>query len=205
VLFRSGVLRRIAAGWLLALAAGGACAFAPMSLDAQSVAQWVITSRDHGGKPFAIVDKLRARIHVFDARGLHAGSSRVLLGAASGDESLPGVGARTQTGTLRAEDRTTPAGRFESEPGRNLSGEHVVWVDYASAFAIHRVRPGRSFKTRVERLATDAADDKRVSDGCVVVPVEFYTGVIARVLGTAPGVVYVLPESRALRELFRGA
>jgi hypothetical protein len=170
--------------------------------EAGEVVQWVTTTGDHKGKPFAIVDKKQARLYVFDAQGRLAGASDALLGATVGDQSVPGVGARAQRGEVGEDERTTPAGRFESVPGKNLDGEHVVWADYATAFAIHRLRPGRSYKIRQERLATSTPEDNRVSLGCVVVPEPFYTEVVQPVLGNSRGVVYVLPETRPVSELF---
>ena len=159
-------------------------------------------SGDAQGRPFAVVDKRNAKLYVFDADGRLAGSTVALLGATPGDYTVPGVSERVQAGAIRPEDRTTPAGRFEAQPGRNLEGEHVVWVDYASAFAIHRVRPGKSWKARADRLATASTADNRVSWGCVVVPVAFYEDVVAPVLGATRSVVYVLPETRPAKDLF---
>lgn len=171
------------------------------SADASQFIAWVRKSRDAHGKPFAVVDKRNARIHVFGADGRLVGSSVVLLGQTRGDNIVPGVGERAQTGTVRPDERTTPAGRFEAEPGRNISGERIVWVDYESAFAIHRVRPGRTWKMRAARLATADPQDKRVSWGCVVVPVPFYLGVVQKVLGASRSVVYVLPETGPVQAL----
>ena len=111
---------------------------------------------------------------------------------------MPGVGEHAQSGHVPASERTTPAGRFEATPGQNISGEHVIWVDYDSAFAIHRLRPGFAYRARAGRLATTAAADKRVSWGCVVVPVAFYQQVVQHVLGASRSVVYVLPETRSV-------
>ncbi|MEJ5991108.1 L,D-transpeptidase [Ramlibacter sp. PS3R-8] len=173
-----------------------------VSRDAGSVLEWVRGSRDAGGSPFAVVDKRAARIYVFDAAGRLAGQSAVLLGSAPGDHTVPGVGLRAQTGHVPPQERTTPAGRFEASPGVNTSGEHVVWVDYESAFAIHRLRPGFSFKARADRLGNDVVQDRRVSWGCVVVPEAFYLKVVEPVLGRSRSIVYVLPESRPLRAVF---
>lgn len=172
------------------------------SADAQHVARWVMGSVDHAGRPFAIVDKKDARIYVFEAGGRLAGASAALLGQARGDQSVPGVGERTQAGEVPLNERTTPSGRFVSEPGRNLDGDHVVWVDYATAFAIHRVRPGASRRAREARLASDTPRDNRVSLGCVVVPEAFYSDVVQPLLGIRRAVVYVLPEDRPVREMF---
>ncbi|RYY82735.1 MAG: L,D-transpeptidase [Comamonadaceae bacterium] len=170
--------------------------------EALRLADWIKRSADHAGRPFAVVDKRQARIRVYDGAGVLIGESPALLGATRGDHTVPGVSDRAQTGTVRPDERTTPAGRFDAIPGRNLSGEHIVWADYASAFAIHRVRPGRSEGPRTARLATAATDDKRTSNGCVVVPVAFYEEVVQRVMGQTRSVVYVLPETRPASDLF---
>ena len=172
------------------------------SADARSVVAWVLDSRDAKGRPFAVVDKHAAHIYVFHADGRLAGDSAVLLGSTLGDHTVPGVGARAQTGDVRPEERTTPAGRFEAQPGENAKGEHVVWVDYASAFAIHRLRPGFAYQARSTRLATDRPTDRRVSWGCVVVPVRFYEQVVENVLGRSRSVVYVIPEAAPLHAVF---
>ena len=174
------------------------------SADAGRVVDWVRHSGDAQDRPFAVVDKRAARLYVFDRRGQLVGQSPALLGSTPGDHTVPGVGARTQSGQLGADERTTPAGRFETAPGRNLSGEHVVWVDYESAFAIHRVRPGAAYKTRLQSLATPVADGKRLSWGCVVVPVDFYRTVVQPVLGAGRSVVYVLPETQPLQAFLDG-
>jgi hypothetical protein len=190
-------------GW--ALAAGAAAEpstkrFSSVrpSTEAQRLVTWILASGDPAGKPFAVVDKRAAKLYVFDARGGLAGHTAALLGSAWGDHSVPGVGLRTQTNTLTLEDRTTPAGRFESVPGRNNTGEHVVWADYETAFAIHRLRPGPAEQPRARRLATMTPDDNRVSYGCVVVPVAFYERVVLPVLGASRAVVYVMPETQPL-------
>jgi hypothetical protein len=172
------------------------------SADARHVARWIVDSDDHRGLPFAIVDKNDARIYVFEASGRLFGASSALLGQTRGDHSAPGVGERTQVGEVPPHERTTPSGRFVSEPGRNLDGEQVVWVDYSTAFAIHRVRPGASRLAREARLASDTPRDNRVSLGCVVVPQDFYSDVVQPLLGRTRAVVYVLPEDQPAHEMF---
>jgi hypothetical protein len=169
--------------------------------DAQFTAQWVMETADHQGLPFAIVDKRQARIYVFDADGRLFGVTSALLGQAVGDDSAPDVGEHTQAGEVPAHERTTPAGRFLSEPGVNLGGEHVIWVDYKAAFAIHRLRPGASLRQREASLASTSPVDNRASLGCVVVPPAFYQGVVQPLLGRSRAVVYVLPETRPVREM----
>lgn len=164
------------------------------SLDAHQALQWVLDHRDHQGRPFAIVDKKEARIFVFDAQARLAGVTPALLGLAPGDHAIPGVGRKKLSDILPFE-RTTPAGRFASEPGRNLNGEAVVWIDYDAGLAIHRLRPVAASQRRPERLGSVTPDDNRISLGCVIVSVDFYQHIIAPTLGAQPGVVYVLPET----------
>ncbi|CAG1018339.1 hypothetical protein BURC_03107 [Burkholderiaceae bacterium] len=171
------------------------------SNDVREVANWVIGSRDHRGRPFVIVDKNEARAFVFAPQGRLIAATPVLLGAARGDHSVPGVG-ELPPALIPVADRTTPAGRFATEPGRNLSGEDVVWFDYDAGLAIHRLRPSDAPLTRAQRLASERVADNRVSAGCVVVPVSFYEGVIAPIFGRQRGVVYVLPEMSSAREMF---
>jgi hypothetical protein len=172
------------------------------SAEATRMVDWVLQSRDARGKPFAVVDKRAARLYVFHADGRLAGSTPALLGSTVGDFTVPGVGDRAQTGTIRTDERTTPAGRFEASPGKNNKGERIVWVDYENAFAIHRLRPGFAYQARASRLATGESAGKRVSWGCVVVPVAFYEQVVDRVLGQGHSVVYVMPESSTLQTVF---
>lgn len=174
---------------------------AVLSDDARYAAAWVLDRGDHQGRPFAIVDKRAARIHVFAADGRLLGASAVLLGSTPGDAAVPDI-ARRLPSSLGVDERTTPAGRFASEPGQNDRGEDIVWVDYDAALAIHRLRPAPLAQRRAQRLASATASEHRISLGCVVVPVAFYEEVVAPSLGRRHGVVYVLPETRAVREMF---
>lgn len=171
------------------------------SADARYAARWIAGRADNQGLPFAIVDKKKARIFVFEADGRLRATSAVLLGAGPGDDSVPGIAGRAP-GSLLPHERTTPAGRFVSEPGHNLQGEDIVWVDYGAKIAIHRLRPGATQAQRAGRLASGASDDKRVTLGCIVVPVKFCEGVIRPVFGIGYGVVYVLPEAGSVQAMF---
>ena len=177
----------------------------PLAGTAQQAMLWVVRQGDHGGRPFAIVDKKRAHIHVFEPSGAMVGATQVLIGLTAGDrDAVPNFGNRS-VASLAAHERTTPAGRFESEPGHNDKGEAIVWFDYDAALAIHRLRPAPAHERRPQRMASADAAERRITYGCVVVPVAFYQDVIAPTLGRRRGVVYVLPEQGSLEAMLRGA
>ena len=171
------------------------------SSDARYVEHWIRAKGDDHGRPFVIVDKKAARIYVFGAGGGLVGMSHTLLGQSRGDIPVPGAGQKNPA-SLLPDERKTPAGRFDSQPGRNLHGEAVVWVDYDTGIAIHRVRPGQSQAQRLNNLATDDPDNKRMSLGCVVVPEPFFLSVVLPTLGHGHGTVYVLPEDEPVQAMF---
>ena len=172
--------------------------------DVRSIADWVATSGDNHRTAFAIVDKRRARTYVFDGSARLRGSSLVLLGSAAGDDSVDGIGAR-RLADVRPEERTTAAGRFDSEPGHDDTGEEVVWIDYEAALALHRVKVIDPKERRLQRLATASIDDKRITNGCINVPRAFFDTVVQPWLGHSKSGVYVLPESKPLEQVFTAA
>jgi hypothetical protein len=171
------------------------------SAEARYLADWVADSQNSAGLDFIVVDKKNATVYVFDAVARLRGASPVLLGSARGDDSVPGIGTRP-IAQVRPAERTTPAGRFLAERGRNNLGEDIVWVDYDAAVSIHRVRATNKKERRLERLATPTISDNRISYGCVNVPVAFYESTIRPVFATRRAVVYVLPEVKSTQELF---
>jgi len=171
------------------------------SKDAVHIAHWVLDSADHGGLPFAIVDKKAAKVFVFDAEGRLRGATPALLGAAIGDHAVPGIGDRPMS-SIRPEERTTSAGRFVATIGRNLKGVDVLWVDYETAISMHRVVTTKPAERRLQRLATPTPADNRISYGCINVPVKFYETVVSPTFTGTSGIVYVLPETRSAREVF---
>ncbi len=171
------------------------------SVEARHVADWIADSRDNAGADFILIDKKFARLYVFDNAARLVGSSPVLLGAARGDDAVPGIGTRPIE-QIRPEERTTHAGRFVGERGRNTQGEDIVWVDYDAAVSIHRVRATKPAERRLERLATPTVDDNRISYGCINVPVAFYEAYIRPAFATRDAVIYVLPEVKSTLQVF---
>ena len=189
-----------------ALAAPGTALALPDDASARvrQLVRWSTATADHQGLPFAVIDKPAARIHVFSSQAQWLGSAPVLLGAAAGDRSAPGIGAKPLA-HIRPHERTTPAGRFVTEPGRNLQGDDIVWIDYDAAVSLHRVRSVSAAERRLQRLASPGARDKRISYGCVNAPAAFYNQFIAPWFGRAPGVVYVLPDTEPFATFFEAA
>jgi hypothetical protein len=187
-----------------ALAASADFAKERPSAAARQVADGVLASNDHRGRPFLIVDKPQARLFVFDAKGVLRSASPVLLGAARGDHSVPGIGDR-KIADIRPEERTTPAGRFAAEPGHNAQGDDIVWIDYDAAISMHRVRATKAEERRLERLASPTVEDNRISYGCVNVPAAFFDQYVKPSFGDGNGraMVYVLPDQEPLRSVFR--
>ena len=171
------------------------------SSEARQTADAILRSHDHAGTDFLIVDKKAATLYVFAADGRLRGESAVLLGSALGDDSVPNIGTRP-IDQVRPEERTTPAGRFVAERGRNTQGEDVVWVDYDAAVSMHRVRATNAKERRLERLETPSAHDNRISYGCINIPKAFYETIVAPTFTQHQAIVYVLPDVKSLQQVF---
>lgn len=171
------------------------------SAQARHVADWALHSGDSGGLPFVIVDKVHSRVFVFDAAGTLTGAASALLGSALGDESVPGIGERRMS-EIRPRERTTPAGRFVASLARSLNGEEILWIDYDAAVAMHRVIATAPKEQRLRRLASGTPAERRITFGCINVPVAFFEQVVVPAFRGTAGIVYVLPETRPARETF---
>lgn len=171
------------------------------SPDARLVANWAAATRDHKKHAFVLVDKKDARVYVFSPDGKLQDSAPALLGSAHGDDSFPGIGEKPLS-AIRPEEKTTPAGRFVAEPGRNTNNEDIVWVDYDAAVSMHRIRPTVARERRLERLASLTTDDNRISFGCINLPVRFYEDVLSPTVQKYGAIVYVLPETKSAHQVF---
>ena len=193
-------------GLMLVFAPQGAAARADFqrespSAPAQELADWAVHSGDPGGRPFAIVDKVHARVFVFDGAGRLLGAAAALLGLARGDASVAGIGQR-RLSEIRPEERTTPAGRFVATLASSLTGEDILWIDYENAVALHRVVDTGTREQRLRRLDRGTPAQRRITYGCINVPVRFFEDVVAPAFLGGQGIVYVLPESGSWRAVF---
>lgn len=197
---------------LLSLLLGSLSLFAPVargqglpshaaaSLDVRAVALWAHASGDHRGRPFAVVDKRDSRVHVFDSFGRPLGNSPALLGSALGDSAPPGIG-RKKLSEIRPHERATQAGRFETQMGKGLRGENLLWVDYDSSLALHPMAQGAPAEQRAHRMASPSPSERRITYGCVNVPALFFESVVRPAFASS-GVVYILPEESEPRAFF---
>ena len=174
---------------------------ASASSDARQIADWALRTSDNRGMPFVIVDKKSAKVFVFDGRGRLLGATSALLGLARGDDSAPGIGNR-ELSQIRPDERTTPAGRFVASLGQDLGEKDVLWVDYAAALALHRVLATNTREHRLERLDAASPLSRRITFGCINVPVSFYDRIVHPAFTGTSGVVYILPEIKSLSEVF---
>jgi hypothetical protein len=67
---------------------------------------------------------------------------------------------------------------------------------------LHRAIHGLRAERRAERLATLTPDDNRVSYGCINVPAAFFNALVVPTVRKRGSIVYVLPETRTLRQQF---
>jgi hypothetical protein len=167
------------------------------------VIEWVAASQDNGTLPYMVIDKKSATLLVFDAKGKLLGASPVLIGVATGDDSTPGIGSKDLSRIGPAE-RTTPAGRFVARYGVAAGGQTVLWIEWSTSVALHAVVTGNRRERRLERLLSPSPVDNRITFGCINVPTSFYNEKVRPVFRRTGGVVYVLPDSKALEAVFPG-
>jgi hypothetical protein len=173
----------------------------PLSPAAERVLAWVGKTHDNGEYPYIVVDKTAARLFLFDADGKRLGEAPVLLGIAEGDESSPGVGAKALS-ELGPAEKTTPAGRYLARFGYAAGGKRVLWVDYADSVALHAVVTSNKKERRLQRLNSPEIDDNRITFGCINVPTAFYAKTVSPLFKKEGGVVYVLPDTKPLEDVF---
>jgi len=174
---------------------------APTSEEALELARWVIASRDNGELPFIVIDKVAAEVLAYDAEGQLLGFAPALLGIAHGDDATPGIGDR-ELNEIGPAERTTPAGRFLAQIGPAKGSQKVLWVDFTTSVALHPVITTNPRERRLQRLQSPTPKDNRITFGCINVPPEFYNDVVGPLFAGSGGMVYILPESKFLIEVF---
>ena len=162
--------------------------------EVQSVLKWVMSSRDHRGAPFLMVDKPSAQAFVFSGAGHLLAVAPVLMGAAKGDQML--VPNAAPMSAIPTSKRITPAGRWWARLAPDATGKEVLVIDHDAALSLHPIVKGQPHEQRAHRIATPTPDDNRVSFGCINAPVAFFKNVVNPAFAGKMGVVYILPETR---------
>ena len=158
-----------------------------LSQQVKDTASHVVQTKDNGGKPFIVADKMSGNITLFDANGKVLTTAPALYGSEVGD-------------TLQGTNRQTPAGRFTLTYSKEdkalgdmqvLDGVSMQDGDTNYVWAIHRVTTPKG-ENRLNRLNSKTASDNRISNGCINVPAEFFNKHLNQQFD---GVLYVLPET----------
>jgi hypothetical protein len=172
-----------------------------VSPSVREVANWAFFTGDNHGRAVVILDKKEATVYAFDPRGRLFATAPALIGITVGDDTVPGVGDKPLA-DVRDDEKTTPAGRFVAQPGEDDDGVDVVWIDYDAAVAMHRVINKVPAERRPERLASPDPQERRISFGCINLPIPFYEQVLSPTVRRTGAVVYVLPETKPVDEVF---
>lgn len=161
----------------------------------------ILITQNHQSLPFVVLDKTHPEVFVFDAKGQLKGAAPALIGLAVGDESVPEIGQR-KLSSIQMAEKTTPAGRFVASLDLNLSGHQILWVDYETSLSMHPVITSDLKEHRAERLASSSSEDNRISFGCINVTAAFFQKVVMPTFKGTYGIVYILPDSHAIRDIF---
>ena len=169
--------------------------------DVQKLNHWIIESGDNNHLPFIIIDKKETKVFVFDASGKIYGSTIALVGATLGDDVSPGVGKK-EISSIRLEERTTQAGRFHAQIGKDINQSGLLWIDYDSGLSMHPVITSNKLEQRLRRLTSIKISERRITYGCVNVPSEFYQEIVHSSFENNGGIVYILPEIHSILKVF---
>lgn len=171
------------------------------SPEVRQLVERIIATQNHQKLPFVVLDKTHPHVFVFSGNGQLRGAAPALIGLAVGDDAVPGIGSR-QLSSILVEEKTTPAGRYQASLDLNLSGNQILWVDYETAISLHPVVTSNLKERRAERLASQSTEDNRISFGCINVSIEFFQKIVIPTFDGTYGIVYILPDSQAIQNVF---
>ena len=169
-------------------------------IDVRNTLAWVMSSRDHRGAPFLMVDKPSAQAFVFNGAGELVAVAPVLMGMGKGDEML--VPNAAPMSAIPPSKRITPAGRWWARLAPDASGKVVLVIDHDAALSLHPIVKGQPWEKRAHRILTGTPEDNRISFGCINAPVAFFSNVVGTLFANKMGVVYILPETRTAAQQF---
>src|SRR5262249_36294143 len=138
----------------------------PPSGTAAQLAEWVVATGDNGGRPFVSIDKRAADVFVFAPHGSLEGAAPVLVGEAPGAGPPAACAARVLSAIGR-DARTPPEAGFGGSLGAARVLPTVLGAASARGFSLPPVIPANPEEHRLERLRSPAAEDRRITYGCI--------------------------------------
>lgn len=154
----------------------------------------IILSRNVGliNKDFLLVDKVEGRIYRISPVGEVIAEDTALVGQHRKDIAVKAqYFENPDTG-----DKITPAGTFRIKKylAERYGGIVLVFLEGPKyAAAVHRVFLGNPHERRAERLRSSRREDRRITNGCINVPVDFFN----KWLEPLPDgtLMFILPET----------
>jgi hypothetical protein len=149
------------------------------SLQVRRLVAWAISTGDHAGQPFIVIDKAHGRLFAFTPAGRLLGSTSVLTdGSSAGGTAV----------------RVRKASRLVADNWHTGSRDRMVWVNSVSALSIDGMAPAAVPRQGAQGmgLATRDAAIKRSRDERLHVAEAFYRQYL-KPLKERPSIAYVLP------------
>lgn len=141
---------------------------------------------------FIIADKANAEIHVVSQHGEILASSKALFGKDVSDK----LDIAAYNGLKPFNAKSTPAGIFKTTKMNSpkYGGTILAFIEGDKVLtAFHRVYTGNPAQHRDKRIMSDSPSERRITNGCINVPVEFFDANLeALPNGTF---VFILPET----------
>jgi hypothetical protein len=78
----------------------------------------------------------------------------------------------------------------------------MLWVDLPDAISLHPVMSVSRGEHRLRRIKSSDPGEHRISYGCINVPKAFYDDVVLTALAGGNAVVYILPDTKAIDDVF---
>lgn len=148
---------------------------------------------------FLIVDKVQGKMSLVSPTGEVINETKVLVGRDKSDV----IDTDAYAGNKKFAYKITPAGIFPVKRYKadKYGGTVLVFIDgVAAATALHRVYLGNPAQKRDKRILSDDPNVRRITNGCINVPVDFFDEVLEKLPNGT--LLFVLPEQAKTTEQF---
>lgn len=146
------------------------------SFQVHRLASWAISTGDHAGLPFVVIDKAHGRLFAFTPTGRLLGSTPVLTD-----------GSRVES----TKSRTRKASRLVADT-RHSKSDRIVWVNSVSALSVDGMAPAAAPRQGNRGSGMRDVANRRLRDESLHVAEAFYRQHLMP-LKERPSVAYVLP------------